>query len=57
MKSILNYIYIFLFCYSIPAFVNFDFNAGNWSKYARFFVVGLFIVIGIIYEAVKDTRK
>jgi hypothetical protein len=56
MKAFLMNAYIMSMCYSLGAFINWDFNAGNWSEFARFFVVLSWFfmsIIVIVYEEGK----
>ena len=48
------FISTYIMCYLVGAFINWDYNAGNWSEFARFSVVLLWgFVCGswITYEA------
>lgn len=39
MKICLINAYIMAMCYFLGAFINWDYNAGNWTEFARFTVV------------------
>jgi uncharacterized membrane protein len=56
MKNWFISTYIMAVCYIIGAFINWDYNAGNWTEFARFTVVlsWFFISIGLFtYEENK----
>ena len=57
MKSWFISTYIMAVCYILGAFINWDYNAGNWSEFARFSVVLLWAFIcgsWITYEVKNE---
>jgi uncharacterized membrane protein len=57
MKNWFMSTYIMVCCYSVGAFVNWDYNAGNWSEFARFTVALAWFVVSIVWASYEAERK
>ena len=57
MKNWFVSAYIMAVCYLLGAFVNWDFNAGNWSEFARFTIVLIWIFMSIVWASYAVDRR
>jgi hypothetical protein len=56
MKNYFIIAYITAVCYIIGAFINWDGNAGNWSEFARFSIVLLWVFVCCLW-ATNEANK
>ena len=57
MKNYFVSVYIMAVCYSIGAFVNWDYNAGNWTEFARFTIVLIWLLLSIVWASYEAERN
>lgn len=56
MKNFFVSAYITAMCYIIGAFINWDGNAGNWSEFARFTLVILWVFLNITWIVHEENK-